>query len=196
MKRFPNRWVGWIKACISFVSHILSCLLKNWEATFRPQEVSDKVIHYPLLLLRWIIFLESLLKHNRNVLFLAIQDNVRRYMSLICFSQMIYYYFQLLINGISWIFTHYQIIQESFWLEDSLTKVCLCWYQRRSTIDPWKRINLGLSKYNHPFDYLSMSLGGNPKSILFWDPVSENIEKKLSSWKFSYISKWGRLTLI
>lgn len=40
-----------------------------------------------------------------------------------------------------------------------------------------------------------MPLGGNPKVSSFWDPVVEKIDKKLSSWRFSYLSKGGRLTL-
>lgn len=47
-----------------------------------------------------------------------------------------------------------------------------------------------------PFDYLGMPLGGNTKSMNFWDPIIESIDHKLSSWQHSYISKGGRLTLI
>lgn len=41
-----------------------------------------------------------------------------------------------------------------------------------------------------------MPLGGNPKSHAFRLPIVEKIDKKLDSWKFSYISKRGHLTLL
>lgn len=44
--------------------------------------------------------------------------------------------------------------------------------------------------------YLGMPLGGNQRSCVFWDPVDEKVNKKLSSWKKSYISLGGRITLI
>ncbi|XP_022143310.1 uncharacterized protein LOC111013210 [Momordica charantia] len=43
-------------------------------------------------------------------------------------------------------------------------------------------------------NYLGMPLGGNPKASPFWDPIIER--RKLESWKYSDISKAGRLTLI
>lgn len=45
-------------------------------------------------------------------------------------------------------------------------------------------------------DYLGTPFGGNMKSTAFWSPILENMEKKLDSWKFAYIFKGGRLTLI
>lgn len=47
-----------------------------------------------------------------------------------------------------------------------------------------------------PFEYLGMPLGGNARSPIFWDPIIERIDQKLSSWQHSYISKGRRLTLI
>lgn len=44
--------------------------------------------------------------------------------------------------------------------------------------------------------YLGMPLGGNPRALSFWDPVVERINKKLASWKKTYISLGGRITLI
>lgn len=41
-----------------------------------------------------------------------------------------------------------------------------------------------------------MPLGGNQRSISFWDLVVERIHRKLVGWKKPYISLGGRLTLI
>lgn len=49
---------------------------------------------------------------------------------------------------------------------------------------------------NLPLSYLGMPLGGNPKAASFWQPIIEKIDKKFDAWKYSYISKGGRLTLL
>jgi len=47
-----------------------------------------------------------------------------------------------------------------------------------------------------PFTYLGMPLGGNPRSVSFWEPVVKKISKRLESLKGSYFSLGGRITLI
>lgn len=47
-----------------------------------------------------------------------------------------------------------------------------------------------------PIHYLETPLGGKPSSEAFWDPMVNNIQRKLKKWKFSIISKGGRLTLL
>ena len=44
--------------------------------------------------------------------------------------------------------------------------------------------------------YLGLPLGGNPKTIGFWDLVVERISKRLDEWKKDYLSLGGRITLI
>lgn len=44
--------------------------------------------------------------------------------------------------------------------------------------------------------YLGMPLGGNLRVMSFWDTVMKRVKKKLASWKRSYFSSWGIITLI
>ena len=44
--------------------------------------------------------------------------------------------------------------------------------------------------------YLGLPLGGNPKTIGFWDLVVERVSKRLDEWKKDYLSLGGRITLI
>ena len=44
--------------------------------------------------------------------------------------------------------------------------------------------------------YLGPPLGGNPKTIGFWDPVVERISRRLDGWKKTFLSLGGRITLI
>ena len=47
-----------------------------------------------------------------------------------------------------------------------------------------------------PMKYLGMPLGTSFKTASIWNLTLEKKEKKLSAWKFLYLSKGGRLTLL
>lgn len=49
---------------------------------------------------------------------------------------------------------------------------------------------------NWPMTYLGLPLGGNPRAIVFWELMIEQIETRLQKWKKAFLSKGGRLTLI
>ena len=44
--------------------------------------------------------------------------------------------------------------------------------------------------------YLGMPLGAGFKEKVTWNPILENVEKRLAGWKRLYLSKSGRVTLI
>ena len=41
-----------------------------------------------------------------------------------------------------------------------------------------------------PLSYLGLPLGGNPKTIGFWDPVVERISRRLDGWKKRLFCLW------
>ena len=43
-----------------------------------------------------------------------------------------------------------------------------------------------------PLSYLGLPLGGNPKTISFWDPLVKRISRRLDGWKKVFLS-YGRL---
>ena len=47
-----------------------------------------------------------------------------------------------------------------------------------------------------PMIYLGIPLGTLYKTPSIWNPILERMEKKLSGWKWLYLSKGGRLTLL
>ena len=47
-----------------------------------------------------------------------------------------------------------------------------------------------------PMTYLGMPLGSSFKASSVWNPILENIERKLAGWQKLYLSKGGRLTLL
>jgi len=53
----------------------------------------------------------------------------------------------------------------------------------------------GYNILSWPLTYLGMPLGGNPRTLCFWEPVLRKISKRLESWKGVYFSLGG-ITLI
>jgi len=46
------------------------------------------------------------------------------------------------------------------------------------------------------FKYLDMTVGGNPRRTVFWNPVVDKIRSRLSQWKGKMLSMTGRICLI
>ena len=55
---------------------------------------------------------------------------------------------------------------------------------------------LGCRIRSLPMTYLGMPLGASHKSPSIWNPILENIERKLTGWKKLYLSKGDKLTLL
>ena len=55
---------------------------------------------------------------------------------------------------------------------------------------------LGCKVGSLPSTYLGMPLSAPFKSVVAWDRVEERFHKRLAMWKWQYISKGGRITLI
>jgi hypothetical protein len=47
-----------------------------------------------------------------------------------------------------------------------------------------------------PFLYLRLSIGGDPRRLVFWDPVVARLKSRLSGWKSRFLSFGGRLVLL
>ncbi|MCI12202.1 putative non-LTR retroelement reverse transcriptase, partial [Trifolium medium] len=49
---------------------------------------------------------------------------------------------------------------------------------------------------NIPFLYLGLPIGGDPRRLIFWEPVLARLKNKLSGWKSRFLSFGGRLVLL
>jgi hypothetical protein len=47
-----------------------------------------------------------------------------------------------------------------------------------------------------PFTYLGLSIEGDPRRLVFWEPVLDTIKSRLSRWKSRFLSFGGRLVLL
>ena len=57
-----------------------------------------------------------------------------------------------------------------------------------------KTLNCG--QMGHPFKYLSLEVGGNPRKKSFWKPVLTKLNARLSVWKGRFLSLAGRRCVI
>jgi hypothetical protein len=55
---------------------------------------------------------------------------------------------------------------------------------------------LGCKVGKIPFLYLGLSIGGDPRRLLFWEPVVNRINTRLSGWHSRFLSFGGRLILL
>ena len=55
---------------------------------------------------------------------------------------------------------------------------------------------LGCRQSSLPMTYLGLLLGSKFKDRAIWNPILENIERRLASWKRLYLSKGGKATLL
>jgi hypothetical protein len=46
------------------------------------------------------------------------------------------------------------------------------------------------------FLYLGLSIGGDPRKLVFWEPAVANIKSRLLGWQSRFLSFGGRLTLL
>lgn len=55
---------------------------------------------------------------------------------------------------------------------------------------------MGCKVGNFPLTYLGHPLGAKYKSKEIWNPMIEKFEKKLAAWKWLYLSKDGKVTML
>jgi len=55
---------------------------------------------------------------------------------------------------------------------------------------------LGCKVGKVPFLYLGLPIGGDPRRLLFWEPIVNRIKSRLSGWHSRFLSFCGRLILL
>ena len=65
----------------------------------------------------------------------------------------------------------------------------------RFTLETYAK-TLNCNTMQIPFKYLGLEVGGNPRKVLFWEPVVNKIRARLSTWKGRCLSMAGRICLI
>jgi len=60
----------------------------------------------------------------------------------------------------------------------------------------WYSKILNCGQMSHPFKYLGLEVGGNPRKKSFWEPVLDKLKAKLSVWKGRFLSLAGKTCVI
>lgn len=60
----------------------------------------------------------------------------------------------------------------------------------------WLVNSFGCKRGFWPSTYLGLPLGGNSNSVIFWQHVVEKFQHKFHNWKYAYILKGGKHTII
>lgn len=47
-----------------------------------------------------------------------------------------------------------------------------------------------------PFKYLGLTVGANPKKVVMWEPMLDQLRGRLNSWGNKYVSLGGRIVLL
>ena len=89
-----------------------------------------------------------------------------------------------------------QIFELSFGLKINLSKSGLAGINIVSQELSNTTSSVGCQILEWPLVYLGVPLGGNPRSVSFWDPVVEKISKLFGNWKGAYFSLGNQITLI
>ena len=197
---FGNRWLSWIKWCISTTS--FSVLISGSPASFFP---SSRGLRQgdPLSPYLFVIGMEALSCLINRVVegnYLSgsrIADGRREELAI---SHLIYADDTLFfceadkdqLKFLSWILMWFEAMTG---LKINLNK------SKIIPIGPVANVGelaseLGCKVGSLPTFYLGLPLGAKHKALGVWDSVEERFRKRLASWKIQYISKGGRVTLI
>ncbi|KAA0056839.1 LINE-1 retrotransposable element ORF2 protein [Cucumis melo var. makuwa] len=196
-KHFPHKWRKWIKACISNVQYsiLLNGAPKGRIKAERGIRQGDPLS--PFIFVLAMDYLSRLLSHLESKgAIKGVSFNNYCNISHLLFADDVL----IFVEDNERYLNNLQMALTLFEKASGLT-----FNNSKSTISP---INISAGRTDQiasffgfqtkflPVNYLGVPLGGNPRSRSFWSQTIECIHKKLNGWKYSQISKGGRLTLL
>lgn len=195
---FGEKWVGWIKECIS-TPRISVLVNGSPTAEFSPQKglrQGDPLSH----------FLFNIVAEGLNILLERAKRKGLIKGALVGHQGLKISHLQFANDTIifceaTWdeiiiikrILRCFEVVS-SLKINFHKSMVCGIGVEEGLTKEFAKKINCLSQK--SPLTYLGLPLGANPRSNSTWKPVVEKYKKKLASWKRRYLSFASRLTLI
>ena len=88
------------------------------------------------------------------------------------------------------------VFEQVFGLKTNLEKNTISGINTRQELLSSLTLVLDCRVSEWPLSCLGLPLGGNPKTIGFWDLVVERISRRLDGWKKAFLSLGWRITLI
>ncbi|KAH0709195.1 hypothetical protein KY284_010622 [Solanum tuberosum] len=197
---FENKWINWIKVCISTVKFSL-IINGNPEGFFQSQRgLRQGDPMSPFLFILAMEGLNSMIrKASENGWLQGFSANANRGDAMEI-SHLLYADDSLVFCGAE--VNHIRHLRAILTIFEGISGLHVNWH--KSCLYPVNQVanmqvlaeNLGCQVASLPTKYLGMPLGAKNKEVEVWNEVLERCEKKLSRWKSQYLSLGGRITLI
>ncbi|TYK29463.1 LINE-1 retrotransposable element ORF2 protein [Cucumis melo var. makuwa] len=194
-KGYPIKWRRWIKACISSVQYsiIINGRPRGKIQPSRGIRQGDPISPFIFVLAMDYIsrMLDSM---GENIKGVRMKDNLN--LTHLLFADDILLFVEDDEPSLQNLKNIINLFQLASGLNINLNK---------STISP---INIDAARTDQiasqwristkffPINFLGVPLGGKPITKAFWKNIDGKINKKLASWKYSMLSKGGKITLI
>ncbi|RVW78875.1 LINE-1 retrotransposable element ORF2 protein [Vitis vinifera] len=197
-KGFNQKWRSWMRGCLSSSSFaiLVNGNAKGWVKASRGLRQGDPLSPFLFTLVADVLSRLMIRAEETGITegFLVGRDRTR--VSLLQFADDTIFFSKASLDILQNLKIILLVFGQVSGLKINLGKSTISGINTRQEMLSSLALVLECRVSEWPLSYLGLPLGGNPKTIGFWDPVVERISRRLDGWKKAYLSLGGRITLI
>ncbi|RVX16773.1 LINE-1 retrotransposable element ORF2 protein [Vitis vinifera] len=197
-KGFSQKWRSWMRGCLSSSSFaiLVNGNAKGWVKASRGLRQGDPLSPFLFTLVADVLSRLMIRTEETGITesFLVGRDRTR--VSLLQFADDTIFFSKASLDLLQNLKIILLVFGQVSGLKINLEKSTISGINTRQEVLSSLALVLECRVSEWPLSYLGLPLGGNPKTIGFWDPVVERISRRLDGWKKAYLSLGGRITLI
>ncbi|RVW55793.1 LINE-1 retrotransposable element ORF2 protein [Vitis vinifera] len=197
-KGFSQKWRSWMRGCLSSSSFaiLVNGNAKGWVKASRGLRQGDPLSPFLFTLVADVLSRLMIRAEETGITegFLVGRDRTR--VSLLQFADDTIFFSKASLDLLQNLKIILLVFGQVSGLKINLEKSTISGINTRQEMLSSLALVLECRVSEWPLSYLGLPLGGNPKTIGFWDPVVERISRRLDGWKKAYLSLGGRITLI
>nr|CAN75609.1 hypothetical protein VITISV_002943 [Vitis vinifera] len=197
-KGFSQKWRAWMRGCLSSSSFaiLVNGNAKGWVKASRGLRQGDPLSPFLFTLVADVLSRLMIRAEEAGITegFLVGRDRTR--VSLLQFADDTIFFSKASLDLLQNLKIILLVFGQVSGLKINLEKSTISGINTRQEMLSSLALVLECRVSEWPLSYLGLPLGGNPKTIGFWDPVVERISRRLDGWKKAYLSLGGRITLI
>ncbi|RVX09326.1 LINE-1 retrotransposable element ORF2 protein [Vitis vinifera] len=197
-KGFSQKWKSWMRGCLSSSSFaiLVNGNAKGWVKASGGLRQGDPLSPFLFTLVADVLSRLMIRAEETGITegFLVGRDRTR--VSLLQFADDTIFFSKASLDLLQNLKIILLVFGQVSGLKINLEKSTISGINTRQEMLSSLALVLECRVSEWPLSYLGLSLGGNPKTIGFWDPVVERISRRLDGWKKAYLSLGGRITLI
>ncbi|RVW96870.1 putative ribonuclease H protein [Vitis vinifera] len=195
---FSQKWRAWMRGCLSSSSFaiLVNGNAKGWVKASRGLRQGDPLSPFLFTLVADVLSRLMIRAEEAGITegFLVGRDRTR--VSLLQFADDTIFFSKASLDLLQNLKIILLVFGQVSGLKINLEKSTISGINTRQEMLSSLALVLECRVSEWPLSYLGLPLGGNPKTIGFWDPVVERISRRLDGWKKAYLSLGGRITLI